>query len=181
MRLCIVSDTHRRRHELLASVKTVQPIDAILHAGDETSDASWLSERVDWPVLGVAGNWDKASERYPVERIIDRYGPRILLTHGHLLRVKDNLAGLSEKAAAHQADIVIYGHTHIAAVTAESGKLFLNPGSLAEPRGRRERTFALLSISKLPNGGYTVDVSLVAPSGAHIDDRVVVVGAAQSR
>ncbi len=74
MRLCVVSDTHRHRHELLQAVKAVQPLTAVLHAGDETSDVKWLKERVDWPVLAVAGNWDRSTIDYPAERIISDFG-----------------------------------------------------------------------------------------------------------
>ncbi len=145
VRLCVVSDTHRHRHELLTAVKSLQPLDAILHAGDETSDAEWLAARVDWPIYSVAGNWDMVTEKYPLERVFNS-GPRIFLTHGHMLKVKEGLELLRQRAQEWDAQITVYGHTHQAISIWNGGMLFINPGSLSEPRGRRERTCALLEI-----------------------------------
>jgi|SRR5579875_684668 len=163
MRICAVGDTHRYRHELLTAVKSVQPLDAIVHAGDETSDALWLKERVDWPVYGVAGNWDTANEMFPLERILD-FGPRMLLTHGHRWRVKENLSLLSQRAKRAGVDMVVFGHSHVAGTTFHDNILFINPGSLAAPRGRRERTFATIDIEETAQA-YSVRVSHCVSSG----------------
>ncbi|MCL6593194.1 MAG: metallophosphoesterase [Alicyclobacillus sp.] len=166
MRLCLVSDTHRHRHELLTAVKSVQPLDAILHAGDETSDVEWLASRVDWPVFAVAGNWDAPSPQYPLERVLTEFGPPLLLTHGHMLHVKEGLHGLAERAQAVGARIVVYGHTHIAMAAAENGLVFVNPGSLATPRGGRQRTFALLEVAeRTADTAYEVRVTHLTATG----------------
>ncbi len=153
MRICLVSDSHRHRHELLRAVKTLQPLDGILHAGDETSDAAWLMERVNWPVYAVAGNWDAVTSAFPLERILD-CGLKVLLTHGHKLRVKEGLTQLQQHAHEVDAKVVIYGHTHKAQTVVYNGRLYVNPGSLASPRGGRERTCALLEIECLRDEGY---------------------------
>lgn len=149
MRFCVVSDTHRHRHELLQVVKASQPLDAVIHAGDETSDVQWLAAKVDWPIYAVAGNWDRPTRQYPAEVLLRQYGPTILVTHGHTQGVKDGVQGLLGRALDCGADIVIFGHTHQAMSQVASGKLFINPGSLAQPRGRTERTYALLDITPL--------------------------------
>ncbi len=160
MRLCIVSDTHRYRHELLSAVKSVPKIDAILHAGDEIEDVRWLAQRVDWPIYAVAGNWDTASRDFPHDMIIDAFGPRIFLTHGHRWKVKEGMNALAERAKTTGANIVVFGHTHTAVLLMLDGILFVNPGSLAAPRGRRERTFAVLDIDPADSpDAYNVKVS----------------------
>ncbi|CAM3802197.1 metallophosphoesterase family protein [Alicyclobacillus pomorum] len=166
MRLCIVSDTHRYRHELLSAVKSVPKIDAILHAGDEIEDVRWLAQRVDWPIYAVAGNWDSGSRDFPHDLTIDAFGPRIFLTHGHRWRVKEGMKALTERAKAVGANIVVFGHTHTAVVLMSDGILFVNPGSLAAPRGRRERTFAVLDIApaNAPDA-YNVKVSHYTSQG----------------
>lgn len=174
MRLCLVSDTHRYRHELLTAVKAAQPLDVILHAGDETADAAWLAERVSWPVHAVAGNWDTATPEFPLERILQGFGPILLLTHGHRLRVKTDLAGLAERAVACGARIIVFGHTHTAAVVVEDGRIYINPGSLSAPRGRRERTFAMLDISE-HGEHYLVSVAHYSAAGRLISDSLVTV------
>jgi uncharacterized protein len=160
MRLCVVSDSHRHRHELLRAVKGLQPLDAILHAGDETSDAEWLMDRVDWPIYAVAGNWDTVTPVFPLERVIN-CGVTLLLTHGHKQKVKEGLSSLEARAGEIGAEVVVFGHTHNASITVLGGRLFLNPGSLASPRGRRERTCALLEI-------VDTDSSLIEVRAAHI-------------
>ncbi len=147
MRICAVSDTHRHRHELLTAVKSTQPFFAILHAGDETSDAQWLSSRVDWPVYGVAGNWDTPTQVFPAEQLFN-FGIRILLVHGHRYSVKVSLSLLTQRAQEVGADVVVYGHSHVASTIITDGILHVNPGSLATPRGRRERTFAVIDIDE---------------------------------
>jgi uncharacterized protein len=166
MRLCIVSDTHRYRHELLSAVKSVPKIDAILHAGDEIEDVRWLAQRVDWPIYAVAGNWDAPSPEFPHDLFIDAFGPRILLTHGHRWKVKEGMSALAEQAKATGANIVVFGHTHTAVVLMFDGILFVNPGSLAAPRGRRERTFAVLDITPAESAdSYRVQVSHYTSQG----------------
>lgn len=168
MRLCVVSDSHRHRHELLRAVKSVQPLDAILHAGDETSDATWLMERVDWPVYAVAGNWDSVTAVFPLERIID-CGVRVLLTHGHKHKVKESLQVLEERATEVDAQVVVFGHTHTAFIHVTGGRMFVNPGSLASPRGRRERTCALLDIHNANSGQVEVKAAHVTIHGDIVD------------
>lgn len=170
MRIFVVSDTHRHRHELLTAAKSAQPVDMILHGGDETADALWLAERTNWPVIGVAGNWDTASDEFPLERMLD-VGPRLLFTHGHRLRVKDGLQTLGQRAVQLGAAIVVFGHTHVATVVEQDGVVFLNPGSLAIPRGRRERTYALLEIAE-ERDHYRVDITHCELNGRVIADLV---------
>jgi putative phosphoesterase len=62
-----------------------------------------------------------------IERI---FGVDVYFTHGHLHRVKQYLAALLRDARASRADIVLYGHTHIADCHREEDGLWvLNPGS----------------------------------------------------
>lgn len=158
LRICVVSDTHRDRYELMSAVVSAGALDAVLHAGDETSDAAWLSERIRCPVYAVAGNWDTPSPAYPDVLVLSQFGPTVLLTHGHRLQVKSGLTPLAQTALARGAQIAIYGHTHIAEISQVSGTLCINPGSLSQPRGRLERTYALL-ITEDADENYMVTVS----------------------
>jgi putative phosphoesterase len=166
MRLCLVSDSHRYRHELLSAAKSVPRIDAILHAGDEVEDVRWLQQKVDWPIYAVAGNWDTPSAEFPQERVITEFGPTILLTHGHQWKVKEGISALAKHALEVGATIVVFGHTHTAMTAMSDGVLFVNPGSLAAPRGRRERTFAVMEIEPMgEDAGYDVRVSHYTAKG----------------
>ena len=166
LRVCVVSDTHRHRTELLTAIHTAQPMDGLLHAGDESTDVEWLDGKVDLPVFAVAGNWDSASKQFPLERVIDQFGPRILLIHGHTVRVKDTYDVLLKRAHDYGARIVVYGHTHAAYLGVHDGVLVVNPGSLAQPRGRREKSFVVLDIEQnRAENTFVIRASLLSLQG----------------
>ena len=53
-------------------------------------------------------------------------------------------AALSEALGGHRADFVVLGHTHIPALRRANGTLFINPGSLGQPRyGVPDATYAV--------------------------------------
>lgn len=68
-------------------------------------------------------------------------GRRIFLTHGDLYGVKYGLDGIKRLAVDHNADLVLFGHTHSMLeqyVTTESGGYYLfNPGSVGGGYGIR--------------------------------------------
>ncbi|GGI96389.1 phosphoesterase [Alicyclobacillus cellulosilyticus] len=164
MNLCLVSDTHQQRMTLLRAVQAVQPVDAVLHAGDEVKDALWLRDHIRCPVYAVAGNWDSPGADHPLDRIVEWDGLRLYLTHGHRLGVKENPAEVVRRAKLHQVHVAVFGHTHMATVQHTEGILLINPGSLSLPRGRRERTFACLS-ARLHQAGWEAQVRFYTPEG----------------
>jgi putative phosphoesterase len=168
MRVGVVSDSHRALDALWTAVEAMLPVNAILHAGDETADAQWLAERCPVQVRGVAGNWDRPSQPFPLEQVLDEFGARIYLTHGHRLGVKEGLDELVRRARQLGARIAVYGHTHRFHLAVSEGILILNPGSLSSPRGHRERTFGMLDMAPTPDG-IRVTGSIVSLRGARID------------
>lgn len=169
MRICIVSDTHGQKDELLAAVQKSSPLDGILHAGDETADVQWLRTHVATPVLAVSGNWDRPTDEFPPELVIDQFGPRILLVHGHTFRVKEGYEGLLSRAREQNSNIAVYGHTHVAYLGTHHGLMVINPGSLAQPRRRREKTFALMEIERTGgNENFAINTSLLTLRGAAV-------------
>jgi Predicted phosphoesterase len=68
---------------------------------------------LDVPVYGVAGNcdWPTPNSRY--ERIIEAEDHRIFITHGHNYGVRYTQEFIMEAAESQNADIAVYGHTHI--------------------------------------------------------------------
>ena len=53
----------------------------------------------------------------------------IFMTHGHNYSVKNNLHALYGAARSLGADLVLYGHTHVAHFEFISGMYVLNPGA----------------------------------------------------
>ena len=122
MKLCIFSDSHGRA-EL---VKKLPAADAYLFCGDGLGDL----ENVPGPVYAVAGNCDWPG-RAPDQLLLELGGRRILLTHGHRYRVKFDLYRLYLAAREQQADLAVFGHTHLPTCREEDGVLMLNPGALS--------------------------------------------------
>ena len=88
--------------------------------------------------------------------MVEVAGHRIFLTHGHLFNVRLDTGMLAEAARTTGADIVVYGHTHIALV--EHGDVtVLNPGSIARPRDEQRGSFMLVDL----NAGESPQVNLI--------------------
>lgn len=136
MKIIVMSDSHRNKE----TVKTVSALhaDAIFHCGD-----SELT--VDDPVLQgmhiVRGNCDM-DQRFPRSLVVEVGNKRVLIVHGHEHDCKRTLMPLYYAAQEQQADIVLFGHSHLYGAEMKDGILFLNPGSTLLPRGGNEATFA---------------------------------------
>ena len=141
--LLVVSDTHGRADLLAQAFRRAKP-DGVLFLGDGLRDLNVLPD--DTTLRAVRGNcdWTARADAPPV-RVEEIAGYRIYMTHGHLQGVKLSLDTAIENAAAAGADVLLYGHTHVAyekthPVSALIGKttlqkplLVLCPGSLGQP------------------------------------------------
>ena len=59
---------------------------------------------------------------------------RVLIAHGHTLGVKTGLLRAQYRALEMNADILLFGHTHVPLVDAASRPMMMNPGSIGDPR-----------------------------------------------
>ncbi len=145
----IVSDTHGNRQAMdaLLAHPAAETVEVWLHAGDVASDAEYIARMTDKKVYSVAGNCDWPNARVKDEYAVDLDGHRIFLAHGHTYGVRHTTDLLREAAAAEQADIAIYGHTHVVEVWEADGVLVVNPGSLSKPRDAAEGSFALMTLT----------------------------------
>ena len=150
MRYLILSDTHGNVRDASRVIEHwSQFIDGVWHLGDNARDLIFL-EREYFPSLqltfcGINGNCDMPSS-IPYKRLFDLEGRRVLMCHGHLYHVGSGLGYIQQKAFDMQANVVLFGHTHIPLCREEKGILFLNPGSLTSPRGGSAKSYALLEI-----------------------------------
>jgi len=129
MKLLVISDTHGNYALALKAHSLSEPIDIIVHLGDGLSDAELMQELLHADVVCVAGNCDLGSSA-PRELLWECEGKRILLTHGDAYRVKFGLERLKQRALEVRADLVLFGHSHIATQENYSDILFLNPGTM---------------------------------------------------
>lgn len=146
MRILVVSDTHGRYEKLRDIVMRHRDIKEVFFLGDVVSDAETAAaEFCDTVFRIVSGNCD-CFPVYPSKDIAKVGGKTVFFTHGHTLSVKYGLERLEKEAAKCGADVVLYGHTHIASQTRSGDVLFLNPGSLHSPREGRP-SYAIIDFS----------------------------------
>ncbi|WP_284139754.1 MULTISPECIES: metallophosphoesterase [unclassified Virgibacillus] len=156
----IISDSHGMTKEV-DTIKKRHSLDLMIHCGDSELD-------MDAPILDnfikVGGNCDFDS-RYPNDQFFTVGGLSFFVTHGHLYGVKEGLTRISYKADEMGAQVICFGHTHVAGAIKQGNQLFINPGSIRLPRRRQERTYAIIEwdegFQHVQVSFYDMDGSLV--------------------
>lgn len=160
MTYLILSDSHGRSDRIEEAVRRVRP-DGILFAGDGLRDLAHVDPPC--PVWAVSGNCDWLTTPLVLrdalfeprdEELIVLEGIRILLIHGHRYGVKGGLGAAVARAVQRDADLLVYGHTHVpvelcirpddsrADFSVTKPLTVLNPGSL----GDRDASFGTLTV-----------------------------------
>ncbi len=130
MRILVVSDTHGDIRNLTEAIRTNSSAEVVIHCGDGADELEEAKKMFpNRMFISVRGNCDLFSQS-PDTQSITLEGKRIFVTHGHLYNVKRDLLNLKFGAKEAQADIVIFGHTHIPLELFDDGVYYLNPGSL---------------------------------------------------
>ncbi len=145
MKIGILGDTHGNQAGIAAAMKHFTDVDYILHTGDHHDDIGYILQSYGIKVLGVRGNcdWTGATE------VIKSFGgKRILLCHGHQYNVKYSLNGIYYKGQEEEADIVVFGHTHVPLYIVENDMILFNPGSTSFPRGGSKRSCGIIEFGK---------------------------------
>ena len=171
----IVSDTHgklQRLNELIDYRRRLLSKDEVLNViflGDGLNDLFSCREYDNIITHVVRGNCDSGiyhspyGEEIPIYRTVVLGGYKIFMTHGHTLNVKYDRDEICRVAAIENADIVLFGHTHVPTLEyIENGSarginknlVLFNPGSLGDFDG----SFGNLSLSEngflLSHGKY---------------------------
>lgn len=142
-RFGVISDTHGRlRPEVFTHFDGV---DRILHAGDIGDPDILIELAALAPVTAVCGNTDGGAlaASVPELALLDAEGRRIVVVHGH--RLGSPTPELLRKQYP-EADIVVFGHTHVPTVRWIDDRLFLNPGAAGPARFRLKPSIALLCL-----------------------------------
>ena len=153
VRIGITGDTHGNKQALRIILKQLPPVDYWFHTGDYSQDGRFLVEETHLPLLSVCGNTDPDIERANIDEFITLENKRIWLTHGHRYLKGYKVEELAWWAKKLEADIVVFGHTHIPLVKWFGDILVINPGSPSLPRGEEGKTCAILTVlpDKKPN------------------------------
>ncbi|WP_033159837.1 YfcE family phosphodiesterase [Mycoplasmoides alvi] len=127
--LC-VSDTHGRNEKWIELIKKVNP-DVVIHSGDHCTDEKIMNQYANF---WVSGNNDYIGNEIEIFKIEDI---KFILMHGHqanrfnLEKWKKDLVKIALK---NNANVLIYGHSHIQDIDKISDIITINPGSLELPR-----------------------------------------------
>lgn len=159
-KVLFISDSHGLTKEVLQIKEQASNIDLFIHCGDSELelDAEELEEFVK-----VRGNCD-TDNRLPDEQTVEINGLNIFITHGHLNQVKAGLNKLAYRAAEINANVIGFGHTHIAGAEKVGNQLFINPGSIRLPRNIPQPTYAIMEweqIDKISVLFYTLNGEVV--------------------
>lgn len=149
-KVVILSDNHFQRKEMMGILEKHRDATAIIHCGDSQYS---VNDEIFNGVITVKGNND--FQKFDREKVVKIDGLVFYISHGHEQYVyfdtKPNVRGTNEfveHARTFNADIAIYGHTHVAEVHEHDGVLVINPGSTNFPRSftMRQPSYAILTI-----------------------------------
>lgn len=147
MKILVISDTHGITYDAERIIKKYEKnIVLCVHLGDLVKDAVYLQNK--FPNLKfeiVRGNNDFTRD-FPLEKVIEVGGKKILITHGHMYSVKSTYDLIVNHAKSFKADAVFFGHTHQQEEFYSDNILFLNPGSLALSRDG-SRSYAIAEVT----------------------------------
>ena len=135
MRVIVFSDSHGN-YDVLEKImeRHKDDGDVFIHLGDGEREFELLTYVYnDKKLLFVSGNCDWGTDK-PDYDIIKIGGKTIFFTHGARFGVKGDLNMAKLFARKNEADILLYGHTHIAETSYDDGLYIMNPGSCGKPR-----------------------------------------------
>ena len=185
--LLVVSDSHGRSDILRAIVERFgKKCDALVFCGDGIGDLcsclesarknKRLMSAIPPVVVFVRGNGDYPEFPFgggeitvPLRAVFKAAGMNIMATHGHSEGAYYGLGRMTQEAQEIQADVVFYGHTHIAARQEDECAFFINPGSCSHPRGGQPPSFAIVQIPGMTERFETVFYSIVATLADGLD------------
>lgn len=138
----LLSDTHGLlRPEI---VPWFVGVDVIVHAGDVGGHAVLAALAKIAPVQAVSGNVDDRHDpMLPRERSLPVGALTLHVSHG------DELGQPTPERllARYSADILVFGHTHQAALLRQADRLAVNPGAAGPRRFKIQPSIAKLTVS----------------------------------
>jgi len=148
-RILIASDTHGKT-ENLEKVFKMELFDAFIFCGDGEGDEKSFAQMAGCPaeVSVVRGNNDY-NYGLPFTAIIPIGTHRIFAAHGHTYSLYSGLQKMDYAAREKECDICIFGHLHKPVFLQMENMLYINPGSISEPRQEdRIPTCVILEVSE---------------------------------
>lgn len=150
LKVLVVSDTHAPRRWKGVPEPLREPLrrcDLILHAGDVCEPSVLDDLSVFAPVHAVRGNNDGndvAAWGAPLTKQLELEGVRVAMIH-----IAGPKQGRGRRMAAEfpDADIVVFGHSHMPVDLVEDGTHLFNPGSPTDPRREPTGSYGWLELA----------------------------------
>ena len=151
VKLLIFSDTHGHIENLITlfswAKEHLPPNDNIVASaflGDGVADLSYAAHTTgfysDWKI--IRGNNDFTSS-VSSSAVFDLNGHRFFMCHGHHHSVRSGASRLIGASRDNNANVVLFGHTHVPFNKTVNGITLINPGSIGQARSRAGTTFAV--------------------------------------
>lgn len=150
MKLILFSDSHGMLNSMQYVLENEKP-EVVIHCGDYDRDANQLKKKfrnMKWHIVAGNGDFGRGGND---EEVFTVCGKRFFITHGHLHGVKRGYMNLIYAAMEKNADVVVFGHTHIPFYEKVDGMHVINPGSITFGA----RTYGILEISENGEINYT--------------------------
>lgn len=133
-RILVFSDSHASTGRMHRIIRDMKDVDGVIHLGDINRDIQFLEDNFpEIPIYGIQGNNDHTG-LYPDEKLLTIDGKKIFITHGHGYLSGFDPSRMKSLPATQEAELILYGHTHVAEVEHFDGKILANPGSISRPR-----------------------------------------------
>lgn len=146
-KLLILSDSHGFNNLIDEVLKKEQgKYDYACCAGDYCTEISYMKQCFNWFVDGNNDYGYKDIQTFKIENL------KFVLVHSqHQFSFDKNkyFSALRELGKQHQANVVIYGHTHYQDIDQTEEPILVNPGSIALPRGPKKiGSYVIATIDK---------------------------------
>lgn len=129
MKILVLSDSHGDKFILERIIKKERDVNMIIHLGDGNDEFEDVMLNSKITNYSVAGNCDFETTA-PYTKIINAAGVRIFITHGHIFDVKETYSKIIKAAKSENADICLFGHTHMQYKSVIDDMIVLNPGAV---------------------------------------------------
>lgn len=146
MKIAVVSDTHGSLDKVFKALKIIDDLELIIHLGDHVKDAKKIRDKMGVETIYVRGNCDYFDSDTEEDKVIVVGGKKIFITHGHKYDVKSGINKIFYRGKELNADVILFGHSHISMILEYEEILILNPGSPETPRSGSVGSLGIIDI-----------------------------------
>jgi putative phosphoesterase len=154
MKIIVMSDSHGIYSSVRKVINLQRDADLFVFLGDGEKDMLKLLQaepKLEEKFLLAQGNCDSGRlfpQMQPEITYTLPFGHRLFAAHGHAYHVGFGTEYMAFEAKNRNADIVLYGHTHVRDERYEDGIYILNPGSMGIPRDGKKQSYGVISVTE---------------------------------